>query len=198
MTEMDRLYRWNRWYDEQPESWRSSLIIWGLVVIAAFNTALTIWTGFPLLLLVVLALIGLALVRVPYKAGWLRVESGEGDAPARMQIEAPRWVHDANAWYDSLPEGRRPLVVLTILVVAGAINMLLTFSSGFAFGLLFLLVFLALIAIRVPYTSGWLKPMPASMMLAQPASPAMPVAAPAQAAITGQTAPPARTPAGSA
>lgn len=76
MTETDRLYRWNRWYDQQPEVWRSQIIVWFLVALAAFNTALSIWTGFPFLLLVVLAIAAIALVRVPYRMGWLQAPAG--------------------------------------------------------------------------------------------------------------------------
>lgn len=168
MTEMDRLYRWNQWFDRQPEASRSQLVFWSLIAIAAVNTALSIWTGFPLLLLVVLAIAGLALVRMPYKLGWLQAPPPGSAEPARMQIEASPFVHAANQWYDAQPEGKRAATVLGILVAAGALNMLLTFSSDFPFGLLFLLAFLALIAIRVPYTNGWLKP-PAN---AQPMLPA--------------------------
>lgn len=185
MTETDRLYRWNRWYDQQPEGWRSQIIVWFLVALAAFNTALSIWTGFPLLLLVVLAIAAIALVRVPYRMGWLQAPAGAEDQPATLQIETWDWVHQANRWYDAQPEGKRAVVVIAILVAAGAINMILTFSSGFAFGLLFLLAFLAMIAIRVPYVNGWLKPQPQppQVMLAREQQPAV---APPPAAIADQ------------
>jgi len=188
MTETDRLYRWNRWYDQQPEGWRSQIIVWFLVALAAFNTALSIWTGFPLLLLVVLAIAAIALVRVPYRMGWLHAPAGGEEQPATLQIETWEWVHRANQWYDAQPEGKRAVVVIAILVAAGAINMLLTFASGFAFGLLFLLAFLVLIAIRVPHVNGWLKPMPATapVMLARDPQPAV-AAPPAAIADQGAT-----------
>ena len=45
-----------------------------------------------------------------------------------------------------------------MLGTAGALNMILTLSNGFPFGLLFLLALLALIAIRGPHVAGWLAP----------------------------------------
>jgi hypothetical protein len=59
-----------------------------------------------------------------------------------------------NLWYDALPELQRFLVFPTVLVIAGAINMVWTISYGYPFGLLFLMALLALIAIRAPYKAG--------------------------------------------
>ncbi len=59
-----------------------------------------------------------------------------------------------NVWYDSLPNEWRFQVALWPLIVLGAINMLLTISAHFPFGLLLLLGFLCLAALRVPYQTG--------------------------------------------
>jgi hypothetical protein len=160
MTNADRLQRWNQWYDRTPERWRFQLAVWALVAVGVVNMLLTVAVGFPFALLVGLAIIAMAAVRVPYALGWLREGGGaanDGAAGARMEIEAPSWVLRVNRWYDGLDETQRPFVVLAALVIPGAINMLLTFASGFPFGLLFLLAVLALVAIRAPYSAGWFK-----------------------------------------
>ncbi len=141
---------------------RFQLVAWTLVVIGAVNMLLTIAFGFPFGLLLVLAIAAMAVVRVPHALGWLRTgdeaaAAAGGGGAARMEIEAPSWVHDVNRWYDGLPEARRPLVLLAALAIPGALNMLLTIAAGFPFGLLFLLALLALIAIRAPYVAGWYK-----------------------------------------
>jgi type III secretory pathway component EscV len=151
------MYRWNQWYDGLPEAWRGQAIVLPLLVIGTINMALTIWIGFPFALLLVLAVAAFATVRVPYKLGWLKPETEGADAPVRMEIEGWDWVRQANIWYDSQSDLGRKVVLLGILLGAGFINMLLTFSAGFPFGLLFLLAILALVCIRVPYRSGWLK-----------------------------------------
>jgi hypothetical protein len=158
MTNADRLQRWNRWYEQTPEQWRFQLVVWALVVIGAVNMLLTIAIGFPFALLVGLAILAIAAVRVPYVLGWIRTDGGASDAGgARLEIQAPSWMLKANRWYDGLDETQRPLVLLAALAIPGAINMLLTFAGVFPFGLLFLLALLALIAIRAPYAAGWLK-----------------------------------------
>jgi pyruvate/2-oxoglutarate dehydrogenase complex dihydrolipoamide acyltransferase (E2) component len=162
-THADRLHRWNRQYERTPQEMRFQLVAWTLVVIGAVNMLLTIAFGFPFGLLLVLAIAAMAVVRVPHALGWLRTgdeaaaDAGGGGGAARMEIEAPSWVHDVNRWYDGLPEARRPLVLLAALAIPGALNMLLTIAAGFPFGLLFLLALLALIAIRAPYVAGWYK-----------------------------------------
>lgn len=157
MTAMDRMYRWNQWYDGLPEAWRGQAIVLPLLVIGTVNMALTIWIGFPFALLLVLALAAYAAVRVPYKIGWMKPDTVDPNAPVRMEIEGWDWVRQVNVWYDSQTEMGKRVVLLGIILGAGAINMLLTFSSGFPFGLLFLIVILALICVRVPYEAGWLK-----------------------------------------
>ncbi|MBD0271480.1 MAG: hypothetical protein ICV73_06075 [Acetobacteraceae bacterium] len=161
MTNADRLQRWNDLYDKTPERWRFQLVVWALVAVGAINMLLTIAVGFPFALLLGLAILAMAAVRVPYALGWLRQDdraaaSGEGGG-TRLEIEAPSWMIRVNRWYDGLDETQRPLVLLAALAIPGAINMLLTFASGFPFGLLFLLAVLALVVIRAPYAAGWYK-----------------------------------------
>lgn len=175
MTNADRLQRWNHWYDSTPERWRFQLVVWALVAVGAVNMLLTIAVGFPFALLLGLAILAIAAVRVPYALGWLRADGESASAGgARMEIEAPSWMLQTNRWYDGLDETQRPLVLLAALAIPGAINMLLTFAGGFPFGLLFLLALLALVAIRAPYTAGWFKGAPAtagSALAMEPAAP---------------------------
>lgn len=163
MTNADRLQRWNSWYERTPELWRFQIIVWALVAVGAVNMLLTIAVGFPFALLVGIAILAIAAVRLPYALGWVKTEgaaSSDAGGGARLEIEAPSWVVSANRWYDGLDETQRPLVLLALLAIPGAINMLLTFAGGFPFGLLFLLALLALMAIRAPYTAGWFKQSP--------------------------------------
>lgn len=155
MTYAHRLQRWNRWYDHAPEELRFQLVIWGLIAVGAINMLLTIAVGFPFALLLVLAIIAVAAVRVPHRLGWVQGGEAEGGDAPRMAIAAPGWVHDVNRWYDGLSEFTRPFVILAALVIPGAINMALTIANGFPFGLLFLLALLVLLAIRAPYAAGW-------------------------------------------
>jgi hypothetical protein len=133
-----------------------------------------------------------------------RTSEPYGDAPAtgqpvRVRITAAGWVHRANLWYEGLAEFNRGWVILAVLGVAGFINMVLTISAGFPFGLLFLLALLALIAIRGPYVAGWLTPPAAAPMTDAPAAiaaeapaAALPLAAvePAPATVEHPAAPP--------
>jgi hypothetical protein len=156
MTFAERLARWNQWYDQAPETWRFNIVLWPLLAVGAINMALTIAVGFPFALLVVLGILLVACIRVPYSLGWVKVE--QAGATSRFEIEALPWVYSINKWYDGLPEFRRPVVILGVLIVVGAINMALTINHGFSFGLLFLLAMLAMILIRGPYAAGWLIP----------------------------------------
>ena len=63
---------------------------------------------------------------------------------------AQRW----NEWYDGLPDRWRFQVVLWPLLLLGTINMVLTISNGFPFGLLVILGILLLAVVRVPYLTG--------------------------------------------
>lgn len=162
MTAAKRLNRWNGWYDRLPEDWRFQLVLWPLIAIGACNMLLSIGTGFPFGLLVLLAMLCLAAIRLPYVLGWIvpdRAASGEPDA-WRFEVGAG-WLVDLNRRYDALPEFHGLVMVTVILVLAGAINMSLTIETGFPFGLIFLLVFLTLGALRGPYAAGFLKGAPA-------------------------------------
>lgn len=170
MTNADRLQRWNHWYERTPEQWRFQIIVWALVAVGAVNMLLTIAVGFPFALLVGIAIVVIAAVRVPYALGWVRTD-GDSAGGARMEIAAPSWVLRANRWYDGLDDTQRPLVLLAALAIPGAINMLLTFAGGFPFGLLFLLAVLAVVAIRAPYTAGWYKEAGAPALTVEPRAP---------------------------
>ena len=155
MTFSERKLRWNRFYDGLPEEWRFQFLLWPLLAVGTVNMLLTVATGFPFALLVLLGVIFVTAVRLPYALG-LSAPSGE-DRPARpVRIEGYGWLTELNQSYDALPEARRIWVYPAVLLIAGAINMLLTINYGFPFGLLFLFALLALIAFRAPYTAGWL------------------------------------------
>lgn len=158
MTNADRLQRWNAWYERTPELWRFQIVVWALIVVGAVNMLLTIAVGFPFALLVGIAVAAIAAIRVPYALGWVKADGDGGGAS--MEIDAPSWVYNVNRWYDGLEDTQRLLVLLAALAIPGALNMLLTFTGGFPFGLLFLLAVLAVVAIRAPYAAGWLKEKP--------------------------------------
>ncbi len=149
----------NRWYDGLPEAWRFQVVLLPLLLLGAINMALTVSMHFPFGLLVVLAVLVLAIIRVPYLLGWVE-RAPVADAPAHPGISTASvpWVYDLNLWYEGLPETRQPWVFAVVLIVAGGLNMLLTIHAGFPFGLLFLLALLAIVAIRAPYEAGWLIP----------------------------------------
>jgi len=65
-----------------------------------------------------------------------------------------------NRWYDALPEEWRFQAVLWPLILLGAINMALTVSMGFPFGLLVVLALIALVVVRVPFVLGWVEASP--------------------------------------
>ncbi|RAI57697.1 hypothetical protein [Roseicella frigidaeris] len=183
MTQADRLYRWNRWYDGIPEAWRFQVVIWGLIVIGALNMLMTIAVGFPFGLLLLLAIAAITAIRLPHAFGWLQAgESEAAGSGARMEITAPDWVVRVNRWYDDLPEHSRPFVLLAALAIPGAINMMLTIAGGFPFGLLFLLAVLLLLAIRAPYAAGWIK-------MAEGTAPAPLFVSPPRSEIEGGTPP---------
>ena len=161
MTYADRLYRWNRLYDEAPGEWRFQIIFWFIITVGAINMTLTIADGFPFGLLVLLGVIWLASIRVPYALGWVKHDrpvASEGGA--RMQIQPAVWMWRLNLWYEAVPEFDRPFYLVGALIVAGAINMALTIAHAFTFGLLFLIALLAVIIIRAPFVAGWYIPPP--------------------------------------
>ena len=157
MTLGDRVASWNRQYKRIPEQWRFQFVLWPLLAVGMVNMMLTVAAGFPFALLVLLAVLCLAAIRVPYLLGWVAApelpESDQG-----FQIPASDRLIDLNLRYEAMPESRRIWVYPAVLLIGGAINMMLTIAFGFPFGLLFLLTLLALIAVRAPYTAGWLKP----------------------------------------
>ena len=156
MSFAERVKVWNGWYDGLPEDWRFQFVVWPLIAIGAINMLLTVVAGFPFALLLVLSIIAVAVIRVPCVLGW--VTAPEVDASdAKFQIEGAGWVVDLNRRYEAMPESRRFWVYPAVLLIGGALNMMLTIAYGFPFGLLFLLVLLALVAVRAPYAAGWLR-----------------------------------------
>ncbi|MBV9653236.1 MAG: hypothetical protein JOZ42_01600 [Acetobacteraceae bacterium] len=159
MTFAQRVEKLNAWYEGLPEDWRFQAIVWFLVVISAINMTLTIAIRFPFGLLTLIAIIAVAIVRAPQVMGWVKsgsARAASGVSAARMEIQPYGWVTNVNRWYDGLPETRSAWVPVGVLLIAGALNMIFTVKYGFPFGLLFLLALLALIAIRAPYSAGWL------------------------------------------
>lgn len=167
MTTAESLHRWNGWYDRLPQDWRFQVVLWPLIAIGACNMLLTIGGGFPFGLLVLLAMLCLVAIRLPYVLGWIVPGEAASGGPGawRFEVGADRLL-DLNRRYDALPEFHGLVLVTTILVAAGAINMLLTIKTGFSFGLIFLVVFLALGALRGPYVAGFLKAPPAGAAVA--------------------------------
>jgi hypothetical protein len=156
MTTADRLTQWNRWYDGTPEHLRSHIVLWPLVLAGFLNMQLSIAGGFPFGLLVLLAIVAMAAVRLPYTLGWIK----PGEGGARLEVGRIDWVCDINQRYDALPEDTRFWVLPAILIVAGTLSMWLTGAHGWAFGSLFLIVVLALIALRAPYQWHMITPPP--------------------------------------
>jgi hypothetical protein len=118
--------------------------------------ALTVAIRFPFALLVLLGIIVITAVRVPHVLGWV-VSPTDGDKNSNIQIEGAGWLIDLNHRYEALPELRRIWVYPAALLIAGAINMMLTIKYGFPFGLLFLIALLALVILRAPYTASWVR-----------------------------------------
>jgi hypothetical protein len=162
MSVAERVTTWNRWYDSVPAEWRFQFVLWSLLALGTVNMMLTVATGFPFALLVLLGVIVITAVRVPYILG-LAAEPTRVGSDSKFQIDGPVWLIDLNHRYEALPESRRLWVYPAVLLIAGAINMMLTIRHGFPFGLLFLFALLALVVFRAPYTAGWLRsPLPAS------------------------------------
>ncbi len=154
---MDQLRRWNRWYDELPELLRFPVVLGLLVLVGAINLALTISTRFPFGLLVLLAILVLAAIRLPYLIGAsnpARSDWGE-PAPAPPAPAPAGWAGGFNRWYESFPELWRFQLIVWALVVVGALNMALTIGGRFPFGFLVLLAVIVIAAIRVPHVMGW-------------------------------------------
>ncbi len=162
MTVAERLYRWNSWYDGLPQEWRFQVILWPLIALGACNMLLSLSMQFPFGLLVLLGVLCVAAVRVPYALGWIAPtdEPASGE-PGTRKLEiggaGADWLIGLNQRYEAIPEARRFWVFPAILVIAGAINMQLTIDKGYPFGLIFLIVLLAVIVMRAPYAHGLLK-----------------------------------------
>lgn len=163
MSVAERVAMWNRWYDTVPGEWRFHYVIWSLLALGTLNMALTVAIRFPFALLVLLGIIVITAIRVPYVLGWVTSPKGV-NAGSSFQITGAGWLIDLNHRYEALPESRRVWVYPVVLLIAGAINMMLTIRYGFPFGLLFLVALLALVILRAPYTAGWLRsPAPATV-----------------------------------
>ena len=163
MTFAERLSDWNRWYDGLPQEWRFQLVLWPLIALGAVNMLLSLSSAaFPFGSLVLLGVLFVAAVRVPYILGWITpahaFPSGAGGARLQIAGAGADWIAGLNERYEAVPEKRRFWIFPAILVVAGAINMQMTISHGWPFGLLFLLVLLAMVAVRAPYVHGLLRP----------------------------------------
>jgi hypothetical protein len=167
MSVAERMAMWNRWYDTVPGEWRFQFVLWSLLVLGTLNMMLTVATGFPFALLVLLGIIVIAAIRVPYVVGWV-ADPTSVDTGSSFQVEGAGWLIDLNHRYEALPESRRFWVYPAVLLIAGAINMTLTIRYGFPFCLLFLVALLGLVALRAPYTAGWLR---SSASTAAPANP---------------------------
>jgi hypothetical protein len=160
MTFGERFHRWNIWYDELPREWRFQFVLWPLIALGAINVLLTVSSRFPFGLLLILGIIFIAAVRVPYMLDRPVLANGARIASkhrSKFQISGFDWLIELNQRYEAMPELRRFWVFPIVLLIAGAINMLLTIGNRFPFGLLFLLALLAMVAGRAPYVAGWLK-----------------------------------------
>jgi len=162
MTVAERLYRWNRWYDGLPQEWRFQFILWPLIALGACNMLLSLSIRFPFGLLVLIGVLCVALVRVPYALGWITpAEALPTGEPGTRKLEiggaGADWLVGLNRRYEAMPDERRFWVFPAILVIAGAINMQLTINKGYPFGLIFLIVLLAVIVMRAPYAHGLLR-----------------------------------------
>jgi hypothetical protein len=157
MKNTEWLVRWNDWYDRAPADWRFLMVLSPLLALGAINLLLTISSGFPFALLLLLGILFVAAIRIPYSRGWIVSADHKPVATpdaTPFQIDPGRWVIDLNHRYEALPEAQKFWVYPAILLVAGLINMMLTIGTGFSFGLLVLVVLLALVAIRAPYVAG--------------------------------------------
>jgi len=162
MTVAERLYRWNRWYDGLPQEWRFQFILWPLIALGACNMLLSLSIRFPFGLLVLIGVLCVAAVRVPYASGWITpAEALPGGEPGTRRLEiggaGADWLMGLNRRYEAMPDEHRFWVFPAILVIAGAINMQLTINRGYPFGLIFLIVLLAVIVMRAPYVHGLLR-----------------------------------------
>jgi hypothetical protein len=134
-------------------------VLWPLAFAGFINMQLSIASGFPFGVLVLLGLLAIASIRLPYKRGWIvPAPDAAGGVGATFNFGRADWVYEINQRYDAVPEDRRFFVIPAILIVAGTLNLILTAARGWAFGGLFLLALLAVLLIRLPYVWGMLLP----------------------------------------
>jgi hypothetical protein len=155
---METFDRWNRQYDELPGMWRFQVVLLPLILIGLINMWLTIHGGFPFGLLVLLAIIALAAIRLPYANRPPAAPAAPEGVEAGSARSAPRiesgFLTDVNTWFDGLPAVRKFLAIPLLLVLVGWLNMELTIVHAFPFGLLFLIAFAAVVFIRAPWELG--------------------------------------------
>ena len=185
-ADRERLIAVNHWYDRLAKDLRFQFVLWPLLFLGVLNMMMTIALRFPFGLLVVMGLVAAAAIRVPYVLGFLGpravIPADRNNAPP-IVIKGDGWIGYLNRRYDRMPERLQFWVLPVILLVAGLLNMLLTIAHWFPFGLLFLLVVLALVVIRLPYVKGWVEDVDAPVRLkAAPAMVTYQPAAPAAAA----------------
>src|SRR3954470_5636876 len=100
MTVATRLTHWNLWYDGLPEFWRFQFIVWSLLVLGTINMMLTIAVRFPFALLVVLAILIIAALRVPYAMGWVAPPDKTVSPGWRFQHDRAQWLVNVNRRYE--------------------------------------------------------------------------------------------------
>ena len=159
-ADRERLIAANHWYDRLPEVWQARVVVWPLLFLGVLNMMLTMALRFPFGLLVILGIVATVAIRLPYVLGFLgpraTVPEDRNNAPP-IVISGSHWIGRVNRRYEAVPEPLRFWVIPAILLLAGMLNMLLSFQHLFPFGLLFLLTVLALCAIRGPYVAGWVQ-----------------------------------------
>jgi hypothetical protein len=153
MTIADRLNHWNRWFDATPEEWHGHILLWPLAFAGFVNMQLTIASGFPFGVLVLLGLAAIGAVRLPYKRGWI-IPGPTEDEGARFLFGHADWLYELNQRYEALPGVPRFFIIPGILIAGGTANLVLTFTRGWAFGGVFLAVLLAVILLRAPFAWG--------------------------------------------
>jgi hypothetical protein len=156
MTLADRLIRWNRWFDAVPEDWHAHILLWPLAFAGFVNMQLSIASGFPFGVLVLLGLAAIAAIRLPYTRGWIVPGTEPGGTGARFLFGHADWLYDLNQRYEALPDTPRFFVIPGILIAGGTLNLIMTFTRGWAFGGVFLVVLLAVLCARAPFVWGML------------------------------------------
>ena len=157
MEQAETIEGWNRRYDALPGNWKFHAIFWPLIVVSLVNMILTIAIGFPFALLLLVAIAVLAYVRVPYAAGMIHRDAARPEgSQTTVRLGRMDWVWNLNQWFDAEPAVVRYWMMPAILIGVGLINMILTMTISFPFGLLFLIALLFIIFVRGTYAAGWL------------------------------------------